>query len=372
MAAAGLALLRTPGLARAFSAQPGEEVLSWLDQPAPNPVPDVVGQKVLWEKLDSWLTPNDQFFTVAHYDKPVLDAAAWQLQIGGLVQQPLTLSLDDLKARPRQEVTFTVECSGNDGLPFFNAGIGNATWAGTPLAPVLQEAGLLDQGIEVVFFGSDAGVEEVRQMKMPQHFARSLAPADALDPRNLLCYEMNGEPLPQAHGKPVRLIVPGWYGIANVKWLQRIEVLPTRYMGRFMARDYVTIREQQRDGQSVWAETSVGRALLKSAPARVTRTGGQHRIIGAAWGAPIAQVEVQIDGGPWLQATIDEGEDAEFAWKLWSVEWRNPASGEHSITSRAIDTEGHIQPAQDDPWITAKRTYWESNGQVTRRVRVVA
>jgi DMSO/TMAO reductase YedYZ molybdopterin-dependent catalytic subunit len=370
MAVAGLALLRTPRLAHAFSAQPGEEVLTWLDQPAPNPVPDVVGQKVGWEALDSWLTPNDQFFTVAHYDKPALDPQTWRLEVGGLVQQPLTLSLDDLKARPRQEVTFTLECSGNDGLPFFNAGIGNATWAGTPLAPVLEEAGVLEQGIEVVFFGSDMGVEEVRQIKMPQHFARSLVPEDALDPRNLLCYEMNGEPLPQAHGFPVRLIVPGWYGIANVKWLQRIEVLSTRYESRFMARDYVTIREQQRDGQSVWTETSVGRALLKSAPGRVTRNGSRYRIIGAAWGAPIGQVEVQIDGGPWLPATIDEGQDAEFAWKLWSLEWSNAAAGEHSITSRAIDTDGHIQPAQDDPWITAKRTYWESNGQVTRRVRV--
>jgi DMSO/TMAO reductase YedYZ molybdopterin-dependent catalytic subunit len=286
------------------------------------------------------------------------------------VQQPLTLSLDDLKARPRQEVTFTVECSGNDGLPFFNAGIGNATWAGTPLAPVLQEAGLLEQGIEVAFFGSDMGVEEVRQIKMRQHFARSLAPSDALDPCNLLCYEMNGEPLPQSHGFPLRLIAPGWYGIANTKWLQRIQVVPTRYENRFMARDYVTIREQQRDGQTAWTETSVGRALLKSAPAKVTRSGGQYRIVGAAWGAPIARVEVQIDGGPWLPASIDEGQDAEFAWKLWSLTWANPVTGEHTITSRAIDTEGRVQPAQDDPWITGKHTYWESNGQVTRRVAI--
>src|SRR6266542_2542859 len=180
----------------------------------------------------------------------------------------------------------------------------------------------------------------------------------------------NGAPLPQQHGFPVRLIAPGWYGIANTKWLQRIEVLPTRYENRFMARDYVTIREQRIEGQSVWTETSVGRAMLKSAPAKVTRAGGQYRIIGAAWGAPIAQVEVQIDGGPWLPATIDEGEDAEFAWKLWSLEWSSAAAGEHAITSRAIDTDGHIQPAQDDPWIAGKHTYWESNGQVTRRVRV--
>ena len=120
----------------------------------------------------------------------------------------------------------------------------------------------------------------------------------------------------------------------------------------------------------MWTETSVGRALLKSAPAKVTRTGDQYRIVGAAWGAPIAQVEVQIDNGPWLPATIDEGEDAEFAWKLWSLDWMNPATGEHAITSRATDMNGQVQPAQDDPWIAGKHTYWESNGQITRRVRI--
>src|SRR6202022_2720554 len=107
------------------------------------------------------------------------------------------------------------------------------------------------------------------------------------------------------HGFPLRLIAPGWYGIANVKWLKRIEVRDTRFMGRFMARDYVTIREEQRGGETVWAETSVGRALLNSVPAKVTRKDGDYRIVGAAWGAPIARVEVQIDSGSWVLATID-------------------------------------------------------------------
>ena len=205
---------------------------------------------------------------------------------------------------------------------------------------------MLDKGIEVVFFGSDAGEEEVRSIKMTQNFARSMSLADAMNPDNLLCYEMNGAPLPQPHGFPLRLIAPGWYGIANVKWLKRIEVRETRFMGRFMARDYVTIREEQRDGETVWTETSVGRALLKSVPAKVTRKNGQYRIIGAAWGAPIQQVEVQIDGGPWVPATIDRSEEAEFAWKIWSLEWQNPAPGEHTITSRAIDTAGEC-PAGD-------------------------
>src|SRR4051794_35477046 len=140
----------------------------------------------------------------------------------------MTLTLVDVKARPRQEVTFTLECSGNNGLQFLTGAVVNATWTGTPLAPLLQAAGILDQGIEVVVFGSDTGTEEVRDIKMPQHFARSLSVPDAMDANNLLRYEMNGEPLPQMHGFPVRLLAPGWYGIAHVKWLQRIDVLPTR------------------------------------------------------------------------------------------------------------------------------------------------
>ena len=175
---------------------------------------------------------------------------------------------------------------------------------------------------------------------MRQNFARSMSLADAMSPDNLLCYEMNGAPLPQAHGFPLRLIAPGWFGIANVKWLTRIEVRPSRYMGRFMARDYVTIREEQRDGERLWVETSVGRALLKSVPAKVTRSDGQHRIVGAAWGAPIARVEVRIDDGPWLPATIDRSEEAEFAWKVWSLDWPDASPGEHAITSRASTARG--------------------------------
>jgi DMSO/TMAO reductase YedYZ molybdopterin-dependent catalytic subunit len=166
----------------------------------------------------------------------------------------------------------------------------------------------------------------------------------------------------------LRLIAPGWYGVANVKWLTRIEVLDTRFQGRFMAREYVTRRDEQRDGQTVSRYTSVGRDLLKSAPAKVTHTGNDHRIVGAAWGAPIGRVEVQIDGGPWLPASLEEGAGTEFTWTIWYLDWGQPAAGEHLITSRAIDTQGNIQPAMDDPVIATKQTYWESNGQITRRV----
>ena len=138
---------------------------------------------------------------MAHYGQPDIDARAFRLELGGLVDRPLALTLADLRARPRQEVVFTIECSGNHGGPLVGL-IGNARWAGTPLAPLLAEAGVLARGREVVFWGADAGEEEVRDTKVTQHFARSMALEDALAPTNLLCYEMNGAPLDRAHGSP--------------------------------------------------------------------------------------------------------------------------------------------------------------------------
>src|SRR5215213_9456542 len=259
-----VSVLRLAGPAHAFPRTQDAVVIPWLDQPEPNPVPEVIVQQLDWEQLDSWITPNDQFFVIKHFNEPQLNENDWRLDISGLVDQPMTLTLDDLKARERQEVTFTLECSGNTGLPFFNGGIGNATWAGTPLAPLLEEVGVQEPGIEVVFWGADAGEQTWREMKITEHFARSMSLADAMSPDNLLVYEMNGEPLPPLHGFPLRLIAPGWYGIANVKWLSRIELRDSRYQGNFMARDYVTIREEERDGESIWTFTSVTHDRLKS------------------------------------------------------------------------------------------------------------
>jgi DMSO/TMAO reductase YedYZ molybdopterin-dependent catalytic subunit len=373
-ALAAMAALHSARSANAFPTRPGDVVVPWLDQPDPNPVPEVIKSQLVWEDLDSWITPNDKFFSIAHFDRPTIDADTWKLTVDGSVKTPLSLSLADIKARPRQEVTFTIECSGNHGFPFFTGGIGNAAWAGTPLAAILEEAGVMDDGIEVVFWGTDVGdielKDDTRDVKMHQNFARSMSLQDALSPDNILCYEMNGADLPAPNGAPLRLISPGWYGVANVKWLKRIEVRDTRFMNRFMARDYVTIREEEHDGETVWTETSVGRARLKSAPSRVTRNEDGYCIEGVAWGAPIAKVEVKIDDGPWQAATIDHTEEAEYAWKVWSMLWPDAAPGEHTVTSRATDASGQVQPAMDDPWIAGKHTYWESNGQITRRADI--
>jgi DMSO/TMAO reductase YedYZ molybdopterin-dependent catalytic subunit len=223
----------------------------------------------------------------------------------------------------------------------------------------------------VVFWGADAGEMTWREeITITEQFARSMSLTDALAPDNLLVYEMNGEELPNLHGYPLRMIAPGWYGIANVKWLTRIEVIDRRYQGHFMARDYVTIREEERDGETVWTFTSVGRNRLKSAPAKVTKLDDQYRIMGAAWGAPIAGVEVRIDDGEWQPATLTEGEGSEYAWVFWTVDWDAPTNGEHTVTSRATDTAGNVQPAPDEPLLAGKQTFWESNGQITRRVQI--
>jgi DMSO/TMAO reductase YedYZ molybdopterin-dependent catalytic subunit len=239
---------------------------------------------------------------------------------------------------------------------------------------MLQTAQIKRGAVEVVFYGADQGEEVVRkdtplEFKFTSNFARSMSIEDAMNPANLLCYEMNGSPLPAANGFPVRLIVPGWYGVANVKWLRRIEVRDSRFLGRFMGRDYVTIREERHDGTTVMAETTVGRMLLKSAPARVTLRDGRYQIDGMAWGpAPIAAVEVKVDSGPWMKAILDDSK-SEFSWRPWHLGW-SPAPGEHTITSRAVDKAGNIQPAMDDASIANKKTYWESNGQITRQVRI--
>jgi len=364
----GWALLHSPLLAHAFPSRAGEMLVPFLDQP---PKPSSSQANLLdWSHLDSWMTPNDKFFRVSHYNMPEVSAADWKLEVVGMVKQPLTLTLNDIKGQQKQNVISTLECSGNHGFPTFTGAIGTAKWSGTPLAPILEEAGILEGGIEVVFFGSDEGDEEVREIKMRQNFARSLSITDAMRPDNLLCYEMNDAPLPKGNGFPVRLIVPGWYGIANVKWLKRIEVRDTRYMGRFMARDYVTIREEKRDGKSVWMETSVGRTQIKSLVAKVTHVGEKYRIYGAAWGRPIKSVEVRIDNGPWLKATFTLTQEAEHAWKIWHYDWDKPSAVEHTVVSRAIDAQGNVQPTMDDPAIAGKHTYWESNGQVVRRIQI--
>ena len=349
------------------------ELIPWLDQrpTPPPPPPDIAGQQLVWEELESQLTPNEKFFYVQHYGRPVIAAPGWRLDIEVLVGLPLSLTLDDIRALPRRELAFTLECSGNHGAPFVTGLVGNAVWAGTPLAPLLRQAGWRPGASNVAFWGADSGPGQVGDQTVVEHFARGMSLEDALDENILLCYEMNGAPLHPAHGFPVRLLAPGWYGVANVKWLRRIELLHTPYVGRFMSREYVTQRKMVQDGVESVKFTLVGRALLKSAPARVVRGPIGYQVEGVAWGAPIARVEGRVDDGPWLPTfLVAEGSESGYEWRRWGFDLGQWAAGEHTVTSRAFDRDGNVQPAPTDPIIADKLTFWESNGQITRRVRI--
>lgn len=359
----------------------GERTLPFVDQPASPP--SALGDVSLldWQQLDAWVTPADKFFHIGHYGIPEVDAAAFKLELGGLVANPRSYSLDELRAFPMKEVAFTLECSGNSGFDWFQGGIGNARWAGAPLASVLEKAGVRKDAVDVVFYGADSGEQTIPyvsglgqrlgEFKSKMPFARSLTLEEAIDPANLLCYEMNGAPLPRANGFPLRLVAPRFYGIANVKWLTKVELLDRRFLGPFMAEMYTTVHETRGpSGEPAFVRTVIGKTRLKSIPARVTVKDGRHRVYGAAWGAPVERVEVRIDDGPWQPAAIDEGREHEFAWKFWHLDWKSPSAGEHRIVSRAVGALGNVQPAADDPIVTGKRTYWESDAQITRRIRI--
>ncbi len=186
--AAGGATLATMALFNARFAvaaplQPGDEILPWLDQPEENPVPEVIDNQLVWEKLDSWITPNEQFFGIAHYGWPEIDPSQWRLAVDGLVEKPLILTLDDLKARPRQEVTFTIECSGNSGLPFFNGGHRQAG-TGTPLAPLLRKPGCWRTAVKWFHRRRHRRRDRARDSKWSSTLARSMTLTEAMQPEN--------------------------------------------------------------------------------------------------------------------------------------------------------------------------------------------
>jgi DMSO/TMAO reductase YedYZ molybdopterin-dependent catalytic subunit len=370
VAAVVAALGRSP---LALAADDDGEVVPLLD---PQPY-DPKRAMLLWDelKLTDWFTPTPSVYHVSHYGEmkvSAADAAAWKLAVTGLVERPATLTLDDLKKREKREVVATLECGGNGSSPGFRGAIANVKWAGTPLAPILNQAGISPDAIEVAFWGADKGKEKIRGGEYEQNFARCLSlPMATTRDDVLLCYEMNGQPLTTGHGFPLRLIVPGWFGIAWVKWLTTIEVRDRALKTRFMAKDYVTLRGEEVNGRTVWKETLVGPIDVKSVVARVTKSkDGGLRVTGAAWGeSPIARVEFKVDDGEWQAARIEERPEP-HTWRFWSVEVKGLKEGEHTLVSRATDARGRVQPTADDPSIKNKKTYWEANQQWPRRIRI--
>jgi DMSO/TMAO reductase YedYZ molybdopterin-dependent catalytic subunit len=309
------------------------------------------------EALRYDITPAGLHYLLIHYDIPAVDAAVFRLEISGAVERPLSLSLEELRARERVSRPVTFECAGNGrallqprplSQPWLTEAVGTAEWGGTPLAPLLHEAGVRPEAIEALFSGLDRGVEGGTR----QVYERSLPLADTRDA--LLVYEMNGEPLPPQHGFPLRLIVPGWYGMTNVKWLARVTLLEEPFEGY---QNTVAYRVYGADGEPGDPLTRMlPRSLVvpPGVPDFMTRErhldSGPTTLTGRAWSGfgEIERVEVSTDGGAtFAPAELDEPL-GEAAWRGWRYDW-DAQPGEHVLCSRATDAAGNEQPL-DAAW----------------------
>ena len=317
-------------------------------------------------EITSFFTDNEDFYLVQHYGQPEVDNGSYRLKVTGMVDNELELSLNDLQSGDVIEQQVGFECGGNSQRLLYGL-IGNANWQGATLSSILNRAGIQDGAKEVVFFAQDVATEEIRGREVEKAFARSLSIDDAMRSENMLAFEMNGEPLPHFHGKPVRLLVPGWYGVANVKWLTQIHVQDTRYMGRFMGRDYVTLKRTNVGGVERWVENSVTTMNLKSAIVRVVEFGGRYRVQGFVLndGTPLESVEVKIDDGPWQRAELNP-RNTKYSWKLFQYDWVEPDNGSHTLVSRVTDIKGNVQPTIDE--LPEKVSFWEDFGQFPREV----
>jgi sulfane dehydrogenase subunit SoxC len=305
------------------------------------------------------LTPVGLHYLLTHYDIPAVDDSSWRLTIGGIVERPVTLSLDDLKARPTVTLPVTFECTGNGrarleprpiSQPWLVEAVGTAAWTGTPLRPLLEEAGVPDHAVDVVFTGLDRGIEG----GVEQDYRRSLPLAEARRDEVLLAYAIDDLPLPPQHGFPLRLVVPGWYGMTNVKWLTAIDVLDTPFDGYQNAKAY---RRFEDDGTPAEPYSRMKpRALM--VPPGVPEFMSRRRFVhpgsilleGRAWSGwdRIARVEVSTDGGTsWMDAKLGDA-PSPWSWTGWTFEW-DAAPGETELSCRATDAAGNTQPL-DAPW----------------------
>ncbi len=308
------------------------------------------------EYFNTWLTPVPHFFVRNHMHEPSeLDPADWRLSVGGEVEKPFTLTLAELSKLETHSVVNTLECAGNGrslhrpqvpGIQWGKGAVGTAQFSGPRLRELLQRAGVKSTGKHVMF----RGLDEVPGKVPP--FIRSIPIEKALDPDTLIATLMNGSPLAKHHGFPARALVPGWIGAASCKWITEIKVLDQEFAGNFMSPAYRLPSEPVKPGDTVKPEdthpvTALSVKSVISGPSEAARLKpGKIAIHGVAWAgeAEIARVEISINGGAtWNPATLGH-EQSRYAWRLWSYDLKSARSGDHTIMSRATDTQGRTQP----------------------------
>jgi sulfane dehydrogenase subunit SoxC len=304
-------------------------------------------------------TPAGMHYLVIHFDIPAADQAAWTVEVDGLVDRPLSLTMADLRSRPAVTVPITMECAGNgrallspraESQPWLFEAVGNAEWTGTPLAPIVDEAGLSPDAVELLFTGADHGI----QGEVEQDYQWSFSLGDILRDDVLLAYGMNGHPLPPQHGYPIRLLVPDWYGMCSVKWLRRITAIAEPFDG-FQLWAYQLRQDEDDPGERVTRKQP--RALMvppgfPDFPARRRfLDAGPHELTGRAWSGwgHVAGVEISTDGGgSWTPVTLGPPPASSASWRSWSFRW-DASAGEHELLVRATDDAGNRQPV-DPPW----------------------
>jgi DMSO/TMAO reductase YedYZ molybdopterin-dependent catalytic subunit len=312
------------------------------------------------EALRYPVTPVGLHYLLLHYDIPAVDPASWRLAVGGAVERPTSLSMDDLRTLPAVTRPVTLECAGNGralleprplSQPWLTEAVGTGEWTGVPLRTVLEAAGLAGDAVEILFTGLDHGVEG----GVEQDYERSLPVAEALSDDALLAYGLNGGPLPPQHGFPLRLVIAGWYGMAHVKWLGAITALTEPFQGYQQAVGYRLYDAEGRAGEPVTRMLPRSLTLHPGVPDFMTRErfldAGRCLLTGRAWSGwgAIERVEVSVDDGvTWADAQLDDPL-GERAWRGWSYAWDASEPGPYVICSRATDAAGNTQPLAP-PW----------------------
>jgi DMSO/TMAO reductase YedYZ molybdopterin-dependent catalytic subunit len=345
-----------PGLGRSRAGEPSSPGLIVREREPEN-------LEFPFSTLDGPITPNERFYVRSHFRRPRIDPATWRLKVAGAVARPLELSLDEIRAMPSETRVALLECSGNgraflapkaQGVPWELGAVGAAEWTGTPLRALLGRAEVRPDAVEVILEGADRG-EIAAEPKTPGAiaFARSLPLEKACCPEVLLAYTMNGRPLPEAHGSPVRAVVPGWYGMASVKWLARLIVSERPFSGYFQTLEYSYF--ERRHGLPTLVpvtEIQVKAEIARPARHEVVAAGSSYHVHGAAWAgeSEVARVEVSTDGGrSWADATL-HGAPARHTWRLWHFDWTTPHEpGRFALMARATDRRGQVQPMSRDP-----------------------
>ena len=308
--------------------------------------------------LDGFVTPNERFYIRCHFLIPKINERDWRLRVGGKVARPFEVTMDDLRQMPTQTITATLECAGNSrvflvpkvkGVQWELGAVGKAEWTGVRLRELLQRAEMANNAREIILEGADNGtIAEPPRPPGKINFARSLPVQKAMDDV-MLAFAMNGEPLSAAHGFPLRAIVPGWYGMASIKWLQRIIVTDQPFNGYYQSIDYAYWQRGESGPAFVpLAEMQVKAEIARPENNEVIRANSKYLVKGAAWTADaiVTKVEVSCDSGrSWSEATLN-GEATENAWRLWGFEWQTPAPGNYILMARATDSRGRIQPTE--------------------------